>query len=1024
MNKLKFWIALFAFIPTTSFLQHIEPENGVHDPHNTIYVLENARLVISADLTIPRGTLVIQDGIILSAGIDLITPSNAVKIDCEGFTIYPAFIELYSNAGIQNPTYKNTNRGPQLSTLKEGPFYWNQSIHPETNAFELYTDAEFKDKNDFLEQGFGSVATHQGDGIMRGSSVLLTLSSNPTVDNVIKAEAAAHYSFSKGNSGQTYPSSQMGAIALFRQFYYDAQWYASLSDPVKDNISLKEGIANLTLPQIFGVSDKLEILRAAKLAKEFKMKLIVKGGGDEYEMVQEIKEANVDLIIPLNFPDPYDLTDPYLARYVTLGDMKAWEMKPYNAYILYKNKIRFAFTTDGLKKKSQFLTNVRKSVKHGLPKNEALRSLTENPAKFLGVENKIGTLEKGKMANFIIVKGDLFEDGEIYENWSHGDRKRFKNIHTPDMRGEYSLTLNNMVYELSIGGSVEKPSAKITAYQFVKNPKTGATEIDTIRIKPELVTSDFQLSMIFQISDGHLDGIVQLNGSFYPKLGVMEGTGTLPDGTWTKWAANRSEKFKEKKDDKKFEVDTSAVKNVRYPNMAYGFDTLPKQKSYYIKNATLWTNESMGIVRNANLIIENGKIKSVNGTSSVPSGAITIDATGKHITCGIIDEHSHIAISKGVNEGGQSISAEVSIGDVVRNDDINIYRQLSGGVTCVQLLHGSANVIGGQSALIKLKWGYSPEEMVIDSTDGFIKFALGENVKQSNWGDNNTVRYPKTRMGVEQVLYDAFIRAKEYKKEWADYHKSSQTQQEKKDPPRKDLELEIINEILDKKRFITCHSYVQSEINMLMNVGDSMGFTVNTFTHILEGYKVADRMKEHGAGASTFSDWWAYKFEVNDAIPYNAAILHQMGIITAINSDDAEMGRRLNHEAAKVVKYGGISEEDAWKMVTLNPAKLLHLDDRMGSLKEGKDADIVIWSDNPLSVNARVEKTFIDGILFYDLEKSYVMYQRDQEDRKRLTALMLDAKNGGAQTQKPVAKAHLLYHCDTMGDEDSHDHQH
>jgi hypothetical protein len=323
-----------------------------------------------------------------------------------------------------------------------------------------------------------------------------------------------------------------------------------------------------------------------------------------------------------------------------------------------------------------------------------------------------------------------------------------------------------------------------------------------------------------------------------------------------------------------------------------------------------------------------------------------------------------------------------------------------------------------------LKWGYSPEEMLIDSTDGFIKFALGENVKQSNWGDQNSIRYPQTRMGVEQIFYDAFIRAKEYKKAWEAYYSSTERQQGKVDPPRRDLELDVLCEILDKKRFISCHSYQQGEINMLMHVGDSMGFTVNTFTHILEGYKVADKMKTHGAGASTFADWWAYKMEVNEAIPYNAAILDQMGIVVAINSDDAEMGRRLNQEAAKVVKYGGVSEENAWKMVTLNPAKLLHLDDRMGSLKEGKDADIVIWSDNPLSINARVEKTFIDGILFYDQAQSYRFHQRDQEDRKRITALMNEAKNGGASLQKPTAKRQTLYHCETIGEEGEEHHEH
>ena len=249
--------------------------------------------------------------------------------------------------------------------------------------------------------------------------------------------------------------------------------------------------------------------------------------------------------------------------------------------------------------------------------------------------------------------------------------------------------------------------------------------------------------------------------------------------------------------------------------------------------------------------------------------------------------------------------------------------------------------------------------MKIDTKDGFIKFALGENVKQSNWGPFNTVRFPQTRMGVEQVYYDAFTRAKEYQAKWDAFAKLNPKEKDKSEAPRIDLELETLNEILNKERFISCHSYVQSEINMLMHVGDSMGFTVNTFTHILEGYKVADKMKNHGAAGSTFSDWWAYKYEVNDAIPYNGAIMHHEGVLTAFNSDDAEMGRRLNQEAAKAIKYGGVSEEEALKFVTLNPAKMLHLDDRMGSIKIGKDACIVLWNDHPLSVYATVSKTII-----------------------------------------------------------------
>jgi imidazolonepropionase-like amidohydrolase len=329
-----------------------------------------------------------------------------------------------------------------------------------------------------------------------------------------------------------------------------------------------------------------------------------------------------------------------------------------------------------------------------------------------------------------------------------------------------------------------------------------------------------------------------------------------------------------------------------------------------------------------------------------------------------------------------------------------MYRQLAGGVTGAQLLHGSANPIGGQSALIRFRWGSLPEDMKHEGADGFIKFALGENVKQSNWGSNTTTRFPQTRMGVEQVYEDHFTRAYEYGKAL-----------EAGKTVRIDLELEALWEIINKKRFISCHSYLQSEITMLMRIADKYNFTLNTFTHILEGYKIADKMKEHGAGASTFSDWWAYKYEVMDAIPYNAKILDQMGIVVAINSDDAEMGRRLNQEAAKSVKYGGMSEESAWKMVTINPAKLLHMDDKVGSIKVGKQADIVLWSDHPLSIYANAEKTWVDGICLFDQKTDLAKRQQIQVERSRLIEKMLAAKIDGQAMQPVIFQPKQHYHC-------------
>ncbi|MES1160960.1 MAG: amidohydrolase family protein, partial [Bacteroidota bacterium] len=440
------------------------------------------------------------------------------------------------------------------------------------------------------------------------------------------------------------------------------------------------------------------------------------------------------------------------------------------------------------------------------------------------------------------------------------------------------------------------------------------------------------------------------------------------------------------------------------PFDGYGWDSLPGQQDLLIKNATVWTNEKEGILENTDVLVKAGKITQV-GKNLSAVGAKTLDGTGKHLTAGIIDEHSHIAAFS-INEGAQSVTSDVRIADNLNPEDINIYRQLSGGVTSSHILHGSANTIGGQTQLIKLRWGVDDEGLKFRNWDPFIKFALGENVKRTTSQNNN--RFPDTRMGVEEVLTDAFTRARDYEK----------ARKASPGTTRRDLELDALVEILDHKRFITCHSYVQSEITALLRVADKFGFRVNTFTHILEGYKVADKMKEQGCNVSTFSDWWAYKVEVTDAIAYNATIMQKVGLNVCINSDDAEQARRLNQEAAKSVKYGGMPEEDAWKMVTLNPAKALHVADRVGSIKAGKDADLVLWTDNPLSIYAKAQETIVDGIIYYDLDHDAVLRKRISEERNRLVQKMLAEKKSGAPMQPATPSFHIELSC---GDHDHHD---
>ena len=480
------------------------------------------------------------------------------------------------------------------------------------------------------------------------------------------------------------------------------------------------------------------------------------------------------------------------------------------------------------------------------------------------------------------------------------------------------------------------------------------------------------------------------------------------NGTWIDWKADYTGALDKKDEEKENKKVALVVGNVIYPFNAFGSKEKIKQEEILITNATMWTNEKEGIVQNTDVLLKDGKIAAIG--KNLTTAGRTIDGTGKHLTPGIFDEHSHIGAAA-INDAATN-SAMVRIGDVVDSEAISLYRTLAGGVAGVQVLHGSANPIGGTSAIIKLKWGSSPEELKIKNADPFIKFALGENVKRT--GNAQSIRYPQTRMGVEQVYVDAFTNAIEYEKKWAAYNALPANLKASAIAPRRDLVDETILEIVRGKRFVTCHSYVQTEINMMMKVAERFGFRINTFTHILEGYKVADKMKAHGVGASTFSDWWNYKWEVHYAIPYNAAIMNKEGVLTAINSDDADMGRRLNQEAAKTVRYGDVSEEDALKMVTLNPAKMMHLDNQMGSIKVGKSADVTLWTGHPLSVYTKADKTIIESAVYFDLERDQQLRNELEVERARLTAKMIEAKKGGATTQKSLGRQQLDFHCDDM----------
>lgn len=968
--------------------QETFPVNGVTDTRSDYFAFTNATIVKDPQSTLQNATLLIRRGKIIAVGLNVTFPKDAVVVDCKGKYIYPSFIDLFSDYGIPAPQAPSSNADEgnyQNISNTKGAYGWNQALKPETDAAKIFTVNDDKAKG-LRNIGFGTVLTHQQDGIARGTGTLVTLGSERENFEMIREKAAAFYSFTKGTSTQDYPNSLMGEIALLRQTYLDAKWYKNRPATEGTNLSLEAWNSNQSLPQIFEANDKWNDLRAVKIAGEFGVQYILKGGGNEYQRMDEIKATKASFIIPVNFPAAIDVDDVNDARVVALGVLKHWEMAPLEPGMFEKAGINFAITASNLKSPDDFLGNLRKAIDNGLSVVKALDALTRTPAMLVGAYNEVGSLDAGKLANFIITNGPVFDEKTIFlQNWVQGKKYVINENGWDDHRGQYRLTVKqnaqNTEYTVDVKGTSDKLSATI-----LPEGDTSKTDVN-ISANGKLI----KMTWTEKRDSGRVNSLTGLIGD---KLWV--GNGYNSNGNAITWNMQFVSAYIEKPDTSRKSKKKDMVNDtVMYPFKGYGWTVAPKQEDMLIKNATVWTNEKEGILQNADVLIRNGKIAAI-GKNLNAGNAKVVDGTGKHLTPGIIDEHSHIAVSGSVNECSQSVTAEVRIADVIDPEDIQIYRQLAGGVTSAHILHGSCNTIGGQTQLIKLRWGKDAEEVKFANWDPFIKFALGENVKRSYSYSSN--RFPDTRMGVEQVLMDAFTRAKDYENLGPD--------------KRRDLELDALVEILHHKRFITCHSYVQSEINMLMHVADTFGFKVNTFTHILEGYKVADKMKAHGAAASTFSDWWAYKSEVQDAIPYNMAIMDKEGLVVAVNSDDPEQARHLNQEAAKSIKYGGLSQEEALKICTLNPATMLHVADRVGSIRVGKDADLVLWTDNPLSVYAKADKTIVDGIVYFDIQQDALMRQHIADERNRLIQKMIAAKKEGAKTTPPVVTFDRINECE------------
>ncbi len=972
---------------------------GLRDNTPRWHAITNARIVVAPGKVIDRGTLVMRDGRITAVGANVAIPAGARVWKLDGRSVYAGFIDPSSSVGVPaNMRAATIGGGMRGAGAAAAPAVvpmvaprgalsaQNRAVRADLDV-AAQLDAKADEIKAAREAGFTAALAAPAAGVFRGQSALISLQDSADAKAlVIQSRVAQHVANEAERGfgrGVGYPNSTMGAIALVRQTMYDAKWYAASrgradGERVETNAALEAlgAVVSNKQPVFYAAESEQDYQRVANVRDEFGLRVVLQGNGHEYRRAAQLKSLGMPVIVPLNFPVVPEVENPDSAVDVSLETLQHWEQAPSNLSYLAKAGVEFSVTSSGMRDMKEFLPQLRQAIKRGLPADQALAALTTTPAKLIGANN-LGTLDVGKLANVIVSNSDLFttDAAEIEVTFVDGKPYTTAAYDRFDARGTWNVAHAGKTSEWKIAGARARPTLtvdgnvcdmSVRGRQLIANfpcRKPGPPSATPTEPGPD------RHSVIADYANETLTGNL-----------------VLASGASSVWSASRAAPFVETltpaQQRAAIEVMPPALPTT-YPAGAFGIAAPNRPSVLMVRSATIWTGGKAGRLARADMLVRDGKIAAVGPNLTAPADAFVIDAAGKHVTAGVIDAHSHTAIIGAVNESTSSITAEVRVGDVVDATDINIYRQLAGGVTAANLLHGSANTIGGQNQVIKFRWGTDAEGLKFAGAKPGIKFALGENVKQSNWEGND--RYPQTRMGVEQILRDGFEAARHYQKKWADYRANPKTAAE----PRRDLQLDTLVEILEKKRVVHIHSYRGDEILMFVRTAQEFGFTVATFQHVLEGYKVADAIASIGAGGSTFSDWWAYKMEVYDAIPTNAALMHKAGVLTTLNSDSNELARRLNTEAAKTVRYGGMSETDAMNFVTLNAAKQLRIDDKVGSLEVGKDADFVIWNQSPLSSTVRAEQTWIDGRKYYDISTDTALKAEAQQERQRLVAKAL-----------------------------------
>ena len=972
---------VLALTPFASEAQ-TRPVEGLRENNNGAHALVGARVIVAPGRVLENATIVVRDGVIEAVGTDVSAPADARVWELAGHSIYAGFIDPAGDAGMRTEV-------EPADTLPRGAAYWN----PQLRSF-VEAEGELAREDDRVaalrSQGFGVMNAVPRLGMFRGTTAVVSLADGEVSRRVLRPGVAQSLVLNRDREiSNGYPTSQMGAVAFIRQTLHDADWHerahaaygrnpAGLQRPEYSTaLAALEGAVRGNQPLLVEVGDEEEFLRTLAFRDEFPLSLWVRASGHEYLIPEQVAGAGVEVILPLAYPEAPGVERPEETLNVSLAALRRWHMAPENPAHMARAGVEFSFTATGLEDRRDFLPNLRQAVAAGLDRDVALAALTTRPAELLGIQRTHGTLESGKAANLVVLDGDLYSDAaRIQDVWVDGRRYEITAPVHYDPRGGWTVTaLGNEPFSgrLELGG----PTTRLTG-SF--NDGGREVSVDAARYSNEARRIRVTVPDLMG-----LDGVVVLSGSV--NGGEMYGWGEKADGRRFNWRATRNGEYTAAASPGEGLVESAAARlqlQTLLPATEYGRPTQPSQpETILVRNATVWTMGPDGILENADLLVRRGRVVSVGQNLSAPSGAEVIDATGKHVTPGLVDPHLHASIFGAVNETGSAIVPEVRIGDVVTGNSVWMYRQLAGGLTTAHLMHGSANPIGGQNQHIKLRWGASPSELKLAGAPQTVKFALGENPTR------RTGRYPDTRMGVAQIIRDHFMAAREYEAAWADWERNGSGI-----PPRRDLRLEAIAGMLNEEILIHSHSYRQDEILALMRLAEEFDTRVDAFHHGVEAYKVAPELARHGASAIVWSDWGGFKVEAFDNTTYNARILHDAGVLTSLHSDDSQVASRMNWEAAKMLRTG-MTPEQALALVTISAATVLGVDDRVGSLEADKDADFVIWSGDPLSSFSKPEQTWIDGRRYYDIEEDARLRREAESERALLLQLVHEAGKEG-----------------------------